>query len=279
LTTRSLKAKYDNLRITLNKMGRVVIAFSGGVDSSLLLKIAKDVLGADVLAVTAESATTPKRELEDSAKIAAHLDAEHLVVQSGEMELPEFVANPPEKCYICKKSRFGDILNIAQDRGFEFVLDGENIDDTGDFRPGSKAARELGVRSPLREAGLSKKEIRVLSRKLDLPTWNKPSYACLASRIPYGSPITEKKLRQVDLGEEFVRDLIVANQVRVRHYGDMAKIEVDSAAMPKLIRRKVRDKLIHFFKLDLGFKFITLDLYGYETGSLNRAIEVPIRPK
>ncbi len=272
-----MNSKYKKLKSILREMGRVVIAFSGGVDSSFLLKTAKDILGPDVLAVTASSATMPARESKDAVNIARDLGVEHLMVESKEMNIPQFVANPPEKCYLCKRSRFGDILKIGQDKGFPFVLDGENVDDSSDFRPGSRAARELGIRSPLREAGLSKSDIRALSRKLGLPTWNKPAYACLASRIPYGNPITEEKLRQVDLGEEFIRSLISVDQVRVRHYGPTAKIELDSRAMLKVMKKDIREKLLHFFKNDLGFKFVTLDLEGYETGSLNKVIDTTIR--
>ncbi len=273
MSTASATTKHKRLQLILKEMGGVVIAFSGGVDSTFLLKTAKDVLGDNVLAVTARSATIPDHELQDAVEIAGTLGAEHLIVESSEMDRPDYVANPPDRCYLCKMSLFPEILRIAADRGSPFVLDGQNVDDTGDFRPGIRAAKELGVRSPLREAELSKREIRGLSRKLGLSTWNKPAYACLASRIPHGSPITEEKLSQVDLGEEFIRGLIPANQVRVRHYGHTAKIEVDSRVMAKLIKRSVRERLLGFFTQELGFKFVTLDLAGYETGSLNKLID------
>ncbi len=188
--SKELDVKYRKLQETLRQMGRVAVAFSGGVDSTLLLKVAHDVLGTDVLAITADSETSAQHEREGAARLAESLGVEHLVVKSGELALLAFTKNPPNRCYECKKSRFGDLVSLARERGFAFVLDGENADDGDDFRPGSKAAKEWGVRSPLREAGLTKKEIRSLSRRLNLANWNQPSAACLASRIPYNSPIT-----------------------------------------------------------------------------------------
>ena len=195
-----------------------------------------------------------------------------LQITSHELAIPAFVENPPDKCYICKKSRFGELVRMASEQAIPWVADGENMDDDADYRPGSRAARELGVRSPLREAGLTKPEIRQLSRLLGLPTWNKPAYACLASRIPYGQPITAEKLNQVDAGEALIRDLGIAWQVRIRHEGDTARIEVEAEAMDRFMDTDVRHRVVSRLKA-LGFKFVALDLEGYSTGSLNRVLK------
>lgn len=270
--SRSLESKYLALQQDLSSLGSALVAFSGGVDSTLLLRVAKDALGSDVLAVTAVSATTARHEREDAIQLAGIIGVEHVLVDSRELRIPEFTSNPPDKCYVCKKSRFEDMVELARSRGVASVLDGENADDPGDYRPGRIATRELGVKSPLREAGLTKSEVRTLSKMLDLPTWSKPSYACLATRIPYGLPITEEKLSQIDCAEEFIRHLFPGRQVRVRHHGDIARIEIDPKVIAKLIKGKTRGRIIEHVK-QLGFLHVSLDLEGYAMGSLNRAIQ------
>jgi uncharacterized protein len=266
-----LATKHQHLQNLLKEMGRVLIAFSGGVDSTLLLKVARDVLFDEVLAVTAISETTPRHERKDAVDLAKALGAKHLQVQTHELKLAEFVKNPENKCYICKKDRFGGLIEIAKKKGYHYVIDGGNQDDHCDYRPGIMAVQELGVRSPLSEAKLSKKDIRALSKQLNLATWNKPSYACLASRIPYHSPITAEKLRQVDAGEEFLRHLGLSGQVRVRHHNDIARLEIEAKDLPQFMQSALRNKVIAHFK-GLGFTYITLDLEGYIMGSLNRVI-------
>lgn len=267
---KELATKYQHLQTILRELGGVVVAYSGGVDSTLLLKVAKESLGNRVLAVTADSETTPRVERGDAVRLARDLGVEHLIVASGELAMSDFVQNPVDKCYLCKKSRFSNLVKLAKERGFAWVVDGGNVDDQADFRPGLKAVEELGIRSPLAEAGLTKAEIRLLSRKLKLPTWNKPPYACLASRIPYHSEITVEKLRQIDAAEELIRRSGLAKQVRVRHYGDTARIEVEPESIHKLAAKAGRFDLVKEIQA-LGFKFVTLDLEGYRTGSLNPA--------
>ena len=264
------KAKYKKLKAVILDLKKVLVAFSGGVDSTFLLKTARDLLGNDnVLAVSAISATMSLQEQHDAQLYAEAFGVNHLMIETGELDIPEFVQNPPNKCYICKKHRFGCLVKIAREKKINVVVDGENADDHLDFRPGSQAAKELGVRSPLREAGLTKKEIRSLSQEFGLPSWNKPSFACLASRIPYHELITVEKLRQVDESEEFLRKLGFLPQLRVRHYGNTARIELDDKDFRKLIQDNFRAKIIEYFK-SLGFEFVTIDLEGYNMGSLNR---------
>ncbi len=268
----SLSEKYERLKNAVREMGGIVVAFSGGVDSSLLLKVAKDILGENVLAITADSPTMAGHELRDAVAVAEALGAEHLVIESGEMGITEFVKNPPDRCYICKAHRYGAIAKLAAERGFRYVVDGENADDSNDYRPGAKAACELGIRSPLKECGLSKQEVRLLSRQVGLNTWSKAAYACLASRIPYGHEITEEKLRQIDLAEEFVREVTDCAQVRVRHYGDTARVEVEPDCIETVAQGRIRTKVVDYLK-EIGFLFVTLDLQGYEMGSLNKPLK------
>ncbi|MEW6670805.1 MAG: ATP-dependent sacrificial sulfur transferase LarE [Thermodesulfobacteriota bacterium] len=263
-----MNKKYRNLQKLLKDMGRVMIAYSGGVDSTLLLKAARDALNENVLAVTALSATTPEIERKEAVRLARSLGVEHILLASKELNIPDFTKNPLDKCYICKKHRFGALVELARKKKINFVLDGANLDDHKDFRPGMRATGELGIRSPLSEVRLTKAEIRRISKKLNLPTWDKPSLACLASRIPYGRPITVEKLKQVDAGENYIRKLGVSRDVRVRHEGETARIELAPRDIIRIAAPEVRKRVVVYVKR-LGFKFVALDLSGYRMGSLN----------
>lgn len=266
----SLDQKLNELKESLMGLESVVVAFSGGVDSAFLLKTCRDVLGERVLAVTADSPIHPAHELEDAAKLAESLRVRHLIVRTGELENPQFTANPPDRCYHCKTGLFQALQEIAVAKGVLSVVEGSNADDLEDYRPGARAADEMGVRRPLQEAGLTKAEIRAISQELGLPTWNKPSLACLASRIPYGSPITPEALASVDAAEAFIRSLGIAH-VRVRHHGQTARIEVDPGDVEKLARETNRLRVVNQLR-GLGYVHVTLDLAGYRTGSLNEGV-------
>ncbi|MFO7152060.1 MAG: ATP-dependent sacrificial sulfur transferase LarE [Bacillota bacterium] len=264
--------KLEKLEDIIRNLGSVLIAFSGGVDSTFLLKVCLDVLGKDkVLAVTARSSTYPARELEEAKALALKLGARHEIIESEELAVPGFSENPPERCYYCKKELFGKLVRMARERGFNFVVDGSNADDTGDFRPGMKAKDELGVVSPLKEAGLTKAEIRNFSREMGLPTWDKPSFACLASRFPYGEKITAEKLDRVGKAEELL-DALGFTQYRVRSHGDLARIEVLPDEIDKFFDSSLREKVTKEFK-KLGFVYVSLDLTGYRTGSMNESLK------
>lgn len=265
-----LEMKLEKLKDMLKNLGSAVIAYSGGVDSTFLLKVAHDVLGDNVIAITAKSSTYPEREFNEAVSYIKDIGAKHIVIISEELEIEGFAKNPANRCYFCKKELFGKIWDVAKQHNINAVLDGSNVDDTGDYRPGMKAAAELHVISPLKEARLTKNDIRELSKKMNIPTWNKPSFACLSSRFPYGNEITESKLKMVESAEQFLLDNGF-RQIRVRHHGDIARIEVSRDERAKFFDTELMDKVGEEFK-KIGFKYVTLDLLGYRTGSMNEVL-------
>jgi len=248
-------------------MGSAAIAYSGGVDSTLLLKVARDCLGDRALGVIGRSKTMPRREYEFAVRTAELMGAEFEVVDTCELDLPGFVSNPPDRCRICKKELFGKLRDAADREGLTWVADGSNLDDRSDYRPGLQAAKEMGVRSPLAEAGFTKEDVRALSRAIGLPTWDKPSKACLSSRFPFGTEITAEKLAAVEEAENFLEDRGF-KQMRVRHHGDIARVEVEPAEIHRLLHSGIREKVVSKIK-SLGFRYVTVDLAGYASGSLN----------
>ena len=270
---KSTQLKFKSLKKSLKKMGKVLIAFSGGVDSSFLLKVALDTLGKDnVLAVTADSETYPRAELKEASDLARDLglDGRHRIIKTSEFKIKKFSENPPDRCYYCKLELFSKLKRIARENKITYVLDGSNYSDRDDFRPGRKAINKLGVRSPLLESELTKEEIRSLSKKLKLPTWNKPAFACLSSRIPYGENITLEKLNRIEKAESFLRSLGFL-QLRVRHHNKIARIELDPKEFKRLMNEDLRKKIYGKLK-GLGFSYVTLDLLGYRTGSMNEVL-------
>jgi uncharacterized protein len=263
--------KFNRLKEELKKMERVIVAFSGGVDSTFLLKAASLAGLHDLLAVTGVSESLPDDELTFTREMTSMLKIRHREIITDELNNKKYADNPPDRCYYCKKELFGKLKDIAAKENYSYVLDGSNSDDEDDWRPGKRAAAEEGVRSPLCNAGLTKEEIRKLSYKLDLPTWNKPATPCLASRFPYGNKITPEALGKVYQAEQYIRQFGI-NELRVRNHPDVARVEINPADFPVIMNNEVRQKIIDHLK-SLGFRYVTLDLQGFRSGSGNEAID------
>ena len=260
--------KLEHLKQIFYQMESVAVAYSGGIDSTLLLKVAHDCLGERAIALTAVSASLPASERAEAAAVVAEIGARQIEIESDETADPRYLANETTRCYFCKNNVYDHLINYAKDEGYQYLVDGTNMDDIGDHRPGRKAAREWGVRSPLQEAGLNKAEIRQIARDLGLSNWSKPAAACLSSRVPYGIPITLEILSQVEQAEIILKRMGF-RQVRVRHHEQIARIEVEPSDFQTVIDR--RDEISEAFKA-LGYTYITLDLVGFRSGSMNEAV-------
>jgi uncharacterized protein len=263
------------LRANLAKLGSLAVAYSGGVDSTFLLKVAHDVLPGRVIAVTARSAIHPEWEFKEASDFARRIGVAQVIIRSNELNLRGFSANRPDRCYVCKRALFAKIKAVACRRGIRCIAEGSNVDDLRDYRPGMRAIKELGIISPLKDVGFEKAAIRKLSQQMGLPTWDKPAYSCLATRFPYGEKISRTKLARVEQAEEYLARLGFT-QVRVRYHGDMARIEVEPARRRDFFNLKLMDRIHEKFR-EIGFTYCALDLKGYRTGSMNEALSAPTR--
>jgi pyridinium-3,5-biscarboxylic acid mononucleotide sulfurtransferase len=266
-----LQDKLKHLKEYIEKLGSLAVAYSGGVDSTFLLKVANNVLQDRAIAVTARSSTYPEREFKEAAEFTRRTGIKHIIIQSEELEIEGFTNNPPNRCYLCKYELFSKIKEVAEKHDIKSIAEGSNIDDLVDYRPGMRAIKQLGIISPLKDAGLGKAAIRKLSKKMGLPTWDKPAFACLASRFPYGEKITKGKLAMVEKAEQYLLK-VGFKQVRVRYHGDTARIEVAETERLKFFDLKIMDNVYKQFQ-KIGFAYTALDLKGYRTGSMNEVID------